>query len=183
MKRKHGKGKALLLAAALVVCCGIGGTLAWLSAATEPVVNTFTPAQVTTEIQETVENGVKQNVSVKNTGDVDAYIRAKIVVNWADVEGNLSAAVPVKDTDYTMTLDATNWVEIDGYYYYKNTVAPRDLTGILIESCKPIENRAPDGYALQVTILADGIQSDPVQAIRDAWGIDPDKWTTTTAIE
>lgn len=177
MKKFHWKGKTLLLAVVLVVGCGLGGTLAWLSTTTGEVVNTFTPASVTTEIKEELDNSVKENVTVKNTGDVDAYIRAKIVVNWADAQGNISAEIPVNGTDYTMTMgDSAKWKQIGEYYYYTESVAPNDLTEVLIRSCEPIADKAPEGYALQVTILADGIQSSPDQAIREAWHIDPTNW-------
>ena len=175
MKKSHWNSKTLLLAVVLVIGCGLGGTLAWLSATTGEVVNTFTPAQVTTEIEEELDQGVKENVTVQNTGDVEAYIRAKIVVNWADAQGNISAVVPVAGTDYTMTLSETTWVQIGEYYYYKNSVAPGALTDALIDSCTPI-GEAPEGYALQVIILAEGIQSSPTTAMQKSWGVDPELW-------
>lgn len=48
-------------------------------------------------------------MKVKNTGNTDAFIRAQIVVTWKDANGNVSATKPVEDTDYTMTLNTTDW--------------------------------------------------------------------------
>ena len=44
---------ALVLACVLCVCIGIGGTLAWLTAQTTPVVNTFTDSDINITLTET----------------------------------------------------------------------------------------------------------------------------------
>ena len=44
---------ALVLACVLCVCIGIGGTLAWLTATTTPVVNTFTDSDINITLTET----------------------------------------------------------------------------------------------------------------------------------
>ena len=41
----------------------------------------------------------------------------------------------------------------------------------LIESCAPVAGKAPEGYDLQVTILADGIQSVPDTVVKDVWKV------------
>lgn len=46
---------ALFLALALVVGCAIGGTVAWLTATTDPVVNTFTVGDINIELKETLK--------------------------------------------------------------------------------------------------------------------------------
>lgn len=43
-------------ALALVICCAIGGTLAWLSTKTDPVVNTFTVGDIDIELSETTKD-------------------------------------------------------------------------------------------------------------------------------
>lgn len=47
------KSVALVLALALVVVCIVGGTLAWLTATTTPVVNTFTTSDINITLEET----------------------------------------------------------------------------------------------------------------------------------
>lgn len=47
------KSVALVLALALVVVCIVGGTLAWLTDATDPVVNTFTTSDINITLEET----------------------------------------------------------------------------------------------------------------------------------
>ena len=172
------KKPVALVALLLLLCCTVAGTLAYLVDSTDPVTNTFTPAHVSTAVDETFENGVKSDVKIQNTGNIDAYIRAAIILNWADKDGNVSAT-PVEDGDYKIKYDSSNtWEKIGDYWYYTNPVAADSLTEkALIESCAPVAGKAPEGYDLQVTILADGIQSEPLTAIKEAWHVDPATWT------
>ena len=49
------KGLALMLALALMVVSAVAGTLAWLTAQSAPVVNTFTTSDIKVELKETPE--------------------------------------------------------------------------------------------------------------------------------
>lgn len=173
MKRKH---IAAIVALVLLLCAGVGGTIAWITAQTPAVTNTFTPAEVTSWVDETFDGAVKKDVAIKNTGDIPAYIRAEVVYNWADSAGNVYAQ-PVTSSDYTIEQGSDKWELIDGYYYYKEAVGPGSKTENLIKSITPDEDAAPEGYKLQVTILAEAIQSTPDNAIKQAWKVDPSTWT------
>ena len=171
------KKPVALVALLVLLCCTVAGTLAYLVTNTDPVTNTFTPAHVSTAVDETFKNGVKSDVKIQNTGNIDAYIRAAVIINWADENGNVSAT-PVKATDYTITWTKEGWVEHNGYYYYTAPVAAGALTGELFTDCKLAEKvTPPEGYNLQVTILADGIQAEPIDAVKQAWGVDPSALT------
>ncbi|MGI6029123.1 MAG: hypothetical protein ACOX81_06915 [Candidatus Heteroscillospira sp.] len=164
------KKSIVLLALVLILTVSVGGTLAWLAAQTGAVTNTFTPAHVTTAVDEVLDGTVKKDVRIQNTGDIDAYIRATYVVNWADTDGNIYGAAPT----YDVNLNETDWAEVGGYYYCKTRVASGGFTPVLIESIAP-KGEAPEGCTLQVTIIADGIQADGVdstgtKAAVDAWG-------------
>lgn len=169
--RRLGFGRQVLLLAALaVIAMGVvGGTVAYLVTKTGPVVNTFTPGVVSCKIDETFDGTTKSNVYVTNTGNTNAYIRAAIIVTWKDAAGNIAATVPAKGTDYTLELNETDWVEHDGYYYYKGSVAPNAQTENLIETCTA---KNPYGdYTLSVEILADAIQSTPSNAVESSWHV------------
>lgn len=158
------KKLTVLVALLLLVTVSVGGTLAWLATQTDPVTNTFTPSHVTTQVVETLDGNTKSDVMIKNTGDTDAYIRATYVVNWVDSNDNVYAAQPEKDTAYTVVLNIGDkdgqWTTgTDGYYYCKTDIAPDGLTPVLINSIAPVDGTAPEGYTLQVTIIAEGIQS------------------------
>ena len=170
----------LLVSLLLVLGVAVGGTVAFLSTRTDRKVNTFTPSKVTCAVTETFGNNVKSNVAVKNTGDTTAFIRAAINVTWmkdaAEYDAanqTVSAKVPLKGTDYRITLaENNNWIQgADGYYYYQLPVKPQDSTKVLIEECKLQENASvPDGYHLSVEIVASAIQSVPEAAVKAAWG-------------
>ena len=176
------KAPVALVAILVLLCCAVAGTVAFLVTKTDSVVNTFTPSKVTTYVEEEFNGQTKSNVKIQNTGDIDAYIRVAVIVNWADASGNVYGEKPVEGTDYTISYNKTvqadggQWIEgSDGYWYYTKTVAPStednpQYTGVLIKSCEPA-GQAPAGYALQVTILADGIQSKPDKVVNEVWKV------------
>ena len=172
-KAAHGGAKRsfVLVASVLVLLLAVaGGTLAWLTANTGPVVNTFAPAHVTCQVDETFDGITKSDVKVKNAGDIPAYIRAYIVVTWKDSDGNVYGQKPVKDTDYTMTMGSNGWTQKDGYWYCNTAIDSGGFTPVLIDSCTS-NNSAPDGYNLSVEIIAEAIQSVPEAAVETAWGV------------
>lgn len=173
------KRSGILLAAVIVLLAGaVGGTWAFLVAQSEPVQNNFTYAHVRCRIDEKFDGTTKSDVKIQNTGDIPAYIRARIVVTWKDASGNVSSTVPVKNTDYTIAFNTTDWTQQDGYWYCKNAVDAKDFTPVLITKCEKRETAAPEGYNLSVEILADAIQSEPANAVTEAW-----KYTPTAASE
>lgn len=174
-----------LTALILVFCCTVGGTLAFLVTQSTAVKNTFTPSQVTCQVNETLENGTKKDVTIQNTGDTDAYIRAAIVVNWADEAGNVYADAPVADTDYTISYGYDWKKHTDGYWYYKDSIAANGETTSLILSCSKNDGvTPPSGYDLCVEIIADAIQTGPDNtqgAMNKAWGVTINSGGTITA--
>ena len=149
-----------LLALVLLLTLVITGTVAFLATGTNSIVNTFTPSHVTTQVVETLDGNTKSDVMIKNTGDTSAYIRATSVVNWVDSNGNVYAAQPVAGTAYTVSVNETDWTQgtTDRYWYCDSVIAPGNMTPVLITSITP-KGAAPAGYTLQVTIIAEGIQS------------------------
>lgn len=174
-RRSNGrKANVLLTSLVLLIVLLVGTTIAFLIASDGPITNIFKPSQVSCKVNETFENDVKTNVTISNTGDTEAYIRAAIVVTWKDAEdGNVYGVLPVKGTDYTMELNLEDWIEgSDGYYYYKHPVAPRAENGVtsaLITSCTVMQGKTPAGYGLNVEILGSAIQSVPVSVINEKW--------------
>ena len=169
------KAPVALVAILVLLCCAVAGTVAFLVTKTDSVVNTFTPSKVTTYVEEEFNGQTKSNVKIQNTGNIDAYIRVAVVANWIDKDGNVyGGATPVVGKDYTLTPktgENENWFQgSDGYYYCKTAIESGSETPVLIESCaKTTGAEVPEGYDLQVTILADGIQSVPADAVQQAW--------------
>ena len=69
----------LAIAAVLLLSATVTGTLMYLVSKTTAVTNTFEPAIVTCEVQENFDGTVKKDVTVKNTSNIDAYLRVKLV--------------------------------------------------------------------------------------------------------
>ena len=169
------KRSGILLAAVIVLLAGaVGGTWAFLVAQSEPVQNNFTYAHVSCTINEEFDGTTKSDVEIQNTGDIPAYIRARIVVTWTDVNGNVSSTVPVKNTDYTIAFNENekDWTQQGDYWYCKTAVDAGEETPVLITKCEKKGN-APKDYDLSVEILADAIQSEPANAVMEAWGYNP----------
>lgn len=167
--KKADRAVLLLVSLVLVLSAAIGGTLGYLTGQVS-VTNTMQVGNFTTEIDENTKNGVKSNVKVQNTGDYDAYIRAVVVVTWQNKDGAVYPEAPVANEDYTITY-GTDWTQQGGFWYYNGVVGAKQSTGNLINSCKPVERKAPEGYDLNVEILASAIQAEPAQAVKDAWGM------------
>ena len=116
-------------------------------------IRTFTlkPDEVDVEIEDKVSGFEKTDIKITNTGNVDAFIRAMIVANWwGTASGDLGIATGYTSSAHTayvnmwkrtsltgdnyggvfQGLPGDNWVLAqDGYFYYKNKVAPGEETG------------------------------------------------------
>ncbi len=167
-KKRMSRLFILLASLVLLVNVSIFNTIAFLSTGTGKVENTFRPASVPNEVEENIENGVKTNVKIKNTGDTDAYIRAAVIITWADGDGNISGTLPVAEKDYSITWGDNGWekrtdpdTNMTYYYYTAGPVAPGGVTPVLISECKLADGAAvPDGYMLSVEIMGQSIQAD-----------------------
>lgn len=164
-KAKNRKSVLLLISMIMVLVIGVGGTIAYLVAHSEPVTNTFSMGTVPPHIVEKFDGETKEYVKVKNEGTADAYIRAKVVVTWQKSDGTVYGKEPVLGTDYTMTIPGTNWeLGDDGYYYYTKVVqAGMTIEDALLTNGEVLENaNNPDdsNYNLAIEVLAQSIQAD-----------------------
>ncbi len=145
------------LAAVLILCASIGGTIAWLTA-NSGIANTFKAPKPAVAIEETLDNEktVKTNVFFENTGDVAMYYRAIVEPVWmigAD-------AVPPPEEEYTVTKDlGEDWfLGEDGYYYCSERIEPGGETPVLIK--KWSVTTSATGYEYDVEVVVQGIQAD-----------------------
>lgn len=165
MKKINKKTLVLLIAAALLLTITVSGTVAYLVDSTGAVRNVFEPGRVQPNITESFNGQTKNDVKIQNTGNVDAYIRAMVVVTWQNSAGEVYPVAPVAGTDYTISY-GSNWEQAGAYWYYNGIVKGKtetttDSTTALIESCSPVSGKEPaEGYTLHVEILAQAIQAD-----------------------
>ena len=156
-----------------VIAIAVGSTLAYLWTKTPPLENSLEPVEVSCRVNETFNGDVKSNVSVTNTGDVTAYVRAAIIATWRDSDGNTyGGETPVEGVSYSVAFGSSDWVKgEDGYYYYTAPLAAGQTTSALLDTLAPISEKIPKGYTLSVRILAQAVQSEPASAVESFWGV------------
>lgn len=159
----------LLIAIILLISTAVGSTVAFLATKTEPVENSFEYADVSCEVTEDRDTD-GSIVQVKNTGTISAYIRAAVVANWIDADGNIAASVP-EGYSYDLTCSSGSWVQgKDGFFYYLLPVAPGASTEGSLLTCTVTCPETPE-YTLSVEVLAEAIQSTPASAVKEAWKV------------
>lgn len=128
---------------ALVVVIGVGATLALMSSSSNAVTNSFTAADIDTEIEEVLTNGDKQ-VSIKNYGPSDAYVRARIMVSGVNPENVVIASEEPAEgavdanTVYLVMTNPNLWVQEEGaakddFYYYLGVLAKDQKSANLLD--------------------------------------------------
>lgn len=115
---------------------------------------------------------VSKIVSVKSLGQA-AYIRVSVEFGFKNSEGEpFELSEETLKTLVSVNIDSENWVEKDGYYYYKTAVAHNTETEPLFDTVSfdgpNITNEYQDSV-LDIVIRAEAVQaanngSDPVNA-------------------
>ncbi len=174
-KPKRRLWPAWLLIAVVVLAASFGGVAAYLSTSAGPVDNSFS---VDTEKNPDISDAYK--VSNTNTG-YSVYVRAVLVVNWKDSDGNVLSEYPKAGEDYAIVMNTAQWTEHGGFWYYNSDVAPGAYTEPLITSLTAISEQS--GYTLTAEIAAQTIQAlgstdvdgapytDGIPAVEDTWGV------------
>lgn len=171
----------MVLLVGVLLLAGVAGTFAWLSV-TGVLVNEFGFGSVVPSVDEKLDNNMKSDVAVKNSGSAPAYLRVAVDIYWQDQDGARLWDEPGAGTDYTIewgkvsnastTNNASSWVRsTDGFYYWTSSVAPMGKTDVLIKSVseKKVDDKNHDKN-LVVDISTQAIQSTPDDAVKEAWG-------------
>jgi hypothetical protein len=120
------KSVALILALALIIGSVVGGTIDWLIATPDPVVNTFTYGDINIELSETDTqldddsdpntNDYKMMPGIKITKDPVVTVKAESEEMWLFVKLEKSSNF---DTfmEYTVAADWTALSGVDGVYF------------------------------------------------------------------
>jgi hypothetical protein len=172
--KRYRKILLVLSAAAVILFSANLLTSAWLVDSTQEEINTFIPGTVTTTVEEEFDGETKDNVFIRNTGNIDAYIRAAVIPVWKTESGDLSGTA-VTAADFPDLPILPGWFKgTDGFYYHIEMVAPGALTEKLIGT---FEMPMKEGLKFELQIIGSGIQADPPAAVTEMWGItvNPDK--------
>ena len=159
----------VILAVVLVAVVLSGTAVAYMFRRTEAKNNQFTPAQVSCEIDEELsdDGDQKVNIWVRNTGNINAYLRLRFVTYWVDADGNILGKPA---TMAEVSMDA-GWLKgsNDTYYYYE-PVSPEESTGPLL--AEPIDLPVDaEGNRQVIEVIAEAIQSVPTDAVKGSWGV------------
>lgn len=170
-RKAHHTGRltAMVIATALLLALAISGTVAWLTTKDKPITNTFNPSKVACEVTESFNGTVKSSVNVKNTGDIDAYIRVKLVTYRTNEKGQHiggTAEIPT-------FAPGAGWVAYNGYYYYTKPVAPNAQPEKALIDSMTLNGAYDDadGGKQAIDVMAEAIQSVPAKAVGEAWGV------------
>ena len=176
------KSFVLIAMVALLLTFTVSGTIAWLAASTDELVNTFTPGKIDTEIDEPGwDDKTKGTVQVTNTAStISVYVRVAVAANW------VKGGVIVQPWSGTIDHDETYWTynEDDGFYYYNTILPAGDTTENLLAN--PItytsEEVPVEDAKLVITIIHQSIQAEGMGATGpvDAFEKAKDSVTTTT---
>lgn len=161
------KKKVLLiaLAAILLVGASIGGTLAWLTAKTDTITNTFTVGNITMSLSETARTykivpGAEISKDPKITitaGSEKCYVFVKIDNNLKLTINNAETVVG------TPNIVADNWKLIDGstniYAYYGGDTSPKAVDASETEQILEVFT--------QVTIDGDLVTETNIGSLKD----------------
>lgn len=167
------KTLTIIVCVILVAAIGVGGTLAWLTATSDTLTNTFTLGNVKITLAETTGSTYKMSpgstiakdpkvtvikdsedcylfVKIEGVDGIDDYITYDVVgAGWTALAGETGVYYrTVADVTANITFDVLNG----------NKVTVKDtVTGI------------PDGKAPQLVITAYAIQSANMDDVADAW--------------
>ena len=175
-KRRSKKTGMLFLSLLLVIGMVVGGTVAWLSTKSAPITNTFLPSHVSCSVTEEFNGTTKSNVNVTNTGDIDAFIRVKLVTYRVnDEEQHIGGTAEIPDFK-----PGAGWVKNGDYYYYTKPVAPDEQPADALISSITLTDPYDDAdggkpviEVMAEAIQANGVADDGTKAVVEAWGVDP----------
>lgn len=177
-----------LLALVLVIGCVAGGTVAWLVAKTEPVVNTFTYGNINITLTEAAGGADKQFKIIPGTvieKDPKVTVKAGSEACWLFVKVEEVGAISTITTDPVHYAIDTGWAQlkdkdgkdVSGVYYRLVDAVDNDTAFNVLKDNKIIVSgeltkETINGYAVQqptLTFTAYAVQKENIDTAADAW--------------
>lgn len=112
---------------------------------------------------------VEKRVNIKNLGEASALVRVQLIREFDKAE--LDPEMILLD------VDTKNWVEKDGWYYYKHILKGGEETSHPVLKGFTLSNEAGDEYKStdgHIRVIAESIQYDG-GFVKEAWGISYDE--------
>lgn len=186
-KRRSVSGRlfVLMLALVLVLGCAVGGTVAWLVAKTDPVVNTFTYGDINITLTETTGEDYKIIPGVDIGKDPKVTVKAGSEACWLFVKVEEKDWPTFKEADGTTKkvsyAMANGWAALDGvagvYYREVDAVTADTSFGILAGDIVTVSenltktevNSITAGTQPTLTFTAYAVQKDGMADAAAAW--------------
>lgn len=188
MRKRRGistKALVALLALVLVIGCSLGGSLAWLTAKTDPVTNTFTVGDINITLSETTGNDYMILPGVNIPKDPKVTVEADSEACWLFVqvkEDNWPVFNGVRKANYQ---PAAGWTPLDeknhpGVYYREvdaATAEKGEAYGVLLNNEVTVSDTLTkaeiNGITTkpQLTFTAYAVQKEAANNPTDAWKI------------
>lgn len=181
-----------LLALVLVVGCAVGGTIAWLTATTDPVVNTFTYGKINIELTETKPENKQATIipGVNISKDPKVTVKAGSEACWLFVKvGEANWPTFIDEDGRKVSYDIANgWTALDatnhpGVYYREvdavtadtdfyvlagDTTYPNGVVTVS-ENLTKEDIKGLTGTHPQLIFTAYAVQKDGIDTVAEAW--------------
>lgn len=194
------RGLVLVLALALIVGVAVGATFAWLTAKTDPVVNTFTYGDINIELKETTGDSYKIIPGVDIAKNPEVTVKAGSEACWlfVKVEEENWPALTYVDGETTVRKVkydiADGWTKGDGTnilanVYYREVAANaadqefpvlKDNKITVSDTLTKIDINEKLTGTPKLSITAYAIQKDGMDTAAQAWAAIPGTTTGTT---
>lgn len=182
-----------MLALVLALGCAVGGTIAWLTANTDPVVNTFTYGDINIELYEHAYDAATNTLTTQTTDKVDNYKivpgknlpkdpTVKVVANseacWLFVKVEATGDFANGKVAYSVDTTAGNWTALTGVsgVYYREVENSTDaqvfpvLAGNKVTVSENLTKaEIANATAPTLTFTAYAVQRDGIDNVTDAW--------------
>ena len=188
---KHGNiiRLSIIIVGAILIVASVSVAVAYMIIRSPEITNSFVPAKIDCQVLETktITGNVvtKTSVTAQNTGNVDAYIRVRVVTYWEDSKGNPVARTrPTNEFGKDWKYNDAAWIYDDRNqtFYHKAPVGANDVTaellkfdsgfnGITLESEDVKQGSVTFTYYPMVEFIVEGIQGDPDTAVKESWGV------------
>ena len=167
-----------MLALVLVIGCAVGGTVAWLTAQTDSVVNTFTYGDINIDLKETTGNDYKIIPGVDIEKDPKVIVKANSEACWLFVKVEKEGTFVTDKVTYSI---ANDWTKVGGtenvYYREVNAAATDQEFNVLKDNkvtvseklTKAEVNRINAENQPKLTFTAYAVQKDGITDAATAW--------------
>ena len=174
-----------LLALVLVIGCVAGGTVAWLVAKTDPVVNTFTYGKIDIALAETTGTSYKIIPGTNIEKNPKVTVKGGSEACWLFVKVEEIGAITTSTTDPVHYAIDTGWTQlkdkdgkdVSGVYYRLVDAVDKDtafnvLKGNEIIVSGELTKETINSYAVKqptLTFTAYAVQKENIDTAADAW--------------